>query len=365
MARPIPPVTDAARRRLLLVTLAAVALPLPAQQLPPHVALPFYAPLDFMQGAWRRWYAPRAQDFVQRAQALAAALSSACLAPAGDRAALQAARTAWNETALAFSRLSAVAVGPLVRRRSVRQIDFMPTRPALIRRAIADAPAELAALERVGTPAKGLPALEWMLWSQPAAVGAPACRYAALVAEQVLAEARALEQGFSSLAGASPGADDEAAAEAAAVAMAELVNQWIGGVERLRWPSMDKPLRSAPQGKPPAYPRDLAGQAEPTWAAQWQGLRTLAVAPGNAVPQPGTDLVSLETYIRARGLNPLAERWVAAVRKVDTAVAAAHADAAPSVQAAAQALAGLKQLAEAELAPALNIRIGFSDADGD
>ncbi|RCW72904.1 imelysin family protein [Pseudorhodoferax soli] len=356
---------NVARRRLVLSGLAALALPAAAQHVPGNVALPFYAPPDFMQGAWRRWYAPRAQEFVQCAQALVAALSAQCAAPAGDSAALAAARNAWGEAALALGRLSSVSVGPLLQRRTLRQIDFAPTRPELIRRAIAAAPLDAAALERIGTPAKGLPALEWLLWTQPPAPGTPACRYAQLLAENVLAEGQALAQAFTALASAQPGPDDEDADEAAAVAMAELVNQWVGGVERLRWPFMDKPLKSAPKGKPPAYPRAASGLSREAWAAQWQGLRTLAVAPDDSVAQPGQDLVALETYMRGRGLNPLADRWAATVRKVDAAVAAARPDAPASVQAASKAVAGLKQLAEAELAPALNIRIGFSDADGD
>jgi len=359
---------DVSRRRVLLGGLSALALPAAAQHVAGNVALPFYGPPDVVQGAWRRWYLPRARDFVQRAQALATALSTQCAAPAGDGTALAAARLAWGEAAVALGRLSSVAVGPLLQRRTLRQIDFTPTRPELIRRAIAQTPADAAALERIGTPAKGLPALEWLLWTQPAAAVAPgtsACRYAQLLADDVLAEAQALAQAFAALAEAQPEPDDEQAGQAAAVAMSELVNQWVGGVERLRWPLMEKPLRSAPKGRPPAYPRAASGLSREAWVAQWQGLRVLAVAPDDEVPQPGRDLVSLETYMRGRGLNPLADRWAATVRKVDEAMAVVRPDAAASVQAASKAVADLKQLAEAELAPALDIRIGFSDADGD
>lgn len=353
------------RRAVLLAGLAQAALPVLAQHVPANVALPFYDPTGFMQGVWRRWYAPRAQDFVQRAEALAAALSGLCAARAGDTAALQAARTAWGEAALAYGRLSAVSIGPLLQRRSTRQIDFTPTRPTLIRRALATAPADLAALERIGTPAKGLPALEWLLWTQPPAAGSATCRYGELLAAHLLAEARALAQAFDALAAATPEPDDEAAAQAAAQAMSELVNQWVGGLERLRWPFMGKPRQSARKGAEPEYPRATSGLTARAWAAQWQGLRTLAVAQGDAVPQPGTDLVTLETYMRGRGLNALADRWAGTVAKADAAVAAAQPGSADSVAAAADAVGGLKQLAEAELAPALNIRIGFSDADGD
>jgi predicted lipoprotein len=354
-----------ARRRLVLAGLAGWMAPLAAQQIPAHEAMPFYNPAQFMAGAWRRWYVPTAQAFAQRAQALADALAATCVPTADAAQALSAARSAWGEAALAYTRLSAVSIGPLLKRRSTRQIDFTPTRPELIRRAIAAAPAELAALERIGTPAKGLPALEWLLWAQPVAPDSAACRYAALLGQQLLGEAQALAQAFDALAAAQPEPDDEAAAQGAAVAMAELMNQWVGGAERLRWPSMDKPLKSAPKGKAPAYPRAASGLTAQAWSAHWQGLRTLAVASSDAAPQPGRDLVTLESYVRGRGLNPLADQWVASVHRVDQALAQARPDTAASVQAAARAVAGLKQLAEAELAPALNIRIGFSDADGD
>ena len=82
-----------------------------------------------------------------------------------------------------------MAVGPLLTRRSQRQIDFSPTRPALTERAIESEPAGLQAMERIGTPAKGLPALEWLLWTQPVAPGSAACRYAAEVALDIEREA--------------------------------------------------------------------------------------------------------------------------------------------------------------------------------
>ena len=173
-----------------------------------------------------------------------------CTAGIHAGAALQSARQQWKETVQAWDTLSAVPVGPLVQRRSLRQIDFTPTRPELIERAIRAAPADARAMERVGTPAKGLPALEWLLWTQPAAPASPACRFAVLVAHGVDEEARALTQAFAELAQRNWLEDEEAAVPA----MSELVNQWVGGIERLRWAAMEKPLRSA-GGKPPAYPR--------------------------------------------------------------------------------------------------------------
>jgi hypothetical protein len=55
-------------------------------------------------------------------------------------------------------------------------------------------------MERIGAPAKGLPALEWLLWTQPVAPSSPACRYAAEVAADIAREAAALAAAFDALA---------------------------------------------------------------------------------------------------------------------------------------------------------------------
>ena len=76
----------------------------------------------------------------------------------------------------------------------------------------------------------------------------------------------------------------------------------------------------------------------------------------------------LETYLRGRGLNPLADQLAKTTRDIDTAFAAlgkAGKNNGTQVQQVARALSALKRLAEAEIAPALQVSIGFSDADGD
>jgi predicted lipoprotein len=141
-----------------------------AQTVPSNVSVPFYTAGDFMRGVYRFWYAPQAAAFAEQAGGLPTAISAVCDADAGTAAArLEQARERWKASALAWDRLSGVQIGPLVQRRSARQIDFTPTRPELIKRAIQAAPQDATAMESIGTPAKGLPALEWLLWSQPIA----------------------------------------------------------------------------------------------------------------------------------------------------------------------------------------------------
>lgn len=76
----------------------------------------------------------------------------------------------------------------------------------------------------------------------------------------------------------------------------------------------------------------------------------------------------LETYLRGLGLNTLADKLHTAAAEVDSAMAQLPATGTPPdavVQKMARALSALKYLAESEVAPALQISIGFSDADGD
>lgn len=346
------------RSMLASTLLALCCVPASAQPAPAGSAVPFYNAEHFMAGLHQHWYAPRAATFRNEADTLVSATTRLCNAADAPDAALRDVRTRWQATMRAWDTLAAVAVGPLVQRRSLRQIDFQPTRPELIARAIRTAPADLQALERVGTPAKGLPALEWLLWARPVAPGTPDCRYAQLLAQEVAQEATALARDFDTLA-KSPPQD-----EAASAAMAEVLNQWVGGIERLRWTRMERPAKSA-QGKAPAFPRAASNSTRQSWDAAWQGLAALGVAGGAAAPQPGAGLVPLETYLRGRGLNPLADKLAASAAGAGRALGRADPARAGGTQAPAKALTALQRLAEAELAPALDVQIGFSDSDGD
>lgn len=361
---------------LLLVALPALAAQAqsaaptaaPTAQAWQRNAVPFYDTVHALQGIYGHWALPRAKDFDRNARALVPAVAALCQAPAADgKAALESARAAWQATAHAWEQLAAVSVGPVIARRSQRAIDFTPTRPALIEKAIATQPEGAKAFERIGTPAKGLPALEWLLWTRPAQPGSPACSYATEVAQDVARESAALEKAFTEAAGTDWGAEDEQAASAQAIS--EFVNQWVGGIERLRWAQMDKPLRAAQGRKAPAYPRAASNNTLAAWSATWTGLRSVTALPAHAaVPTPGEALVPLEMYLRGKGLNPLADKLHQATSQVDASMAQVQKTGTQNkaaIQQTAKNLAALKFLAESEVAPALQVSIGFSDADGD
>lgn len=350
------------RSSLLLLVLVLASPVSRAQSDWARVAVPAYSPVHLLQGLHTHWTWPRAQAFVAAAAGLTQALQAHCSAPAaGGRAlsGLQAARQHWRHTVTAWERLSAVATGPLLQRRSQRQIDFQPTRATLIDKAVSQVPQGPDALERVGAPAKGLPALEWLLWTRPVVPGQAACSYALELARDVEREAQALHDGFAALA-LRPAEDWTEVLTRNAVE--ELLNQWVGGLERLRWAQMDKPLRA---GRPAELPRAASGTTLASWQAQWSAIQALARFAGAAAPAPGQGLVPLETYLRGQGLNPLADQLARAVDTVNATWPRTVPRQPAQTRHTSRALAQLKQLGESALAPALDVRIGFSDADGD
>lgn len=340
------------RVALAIATASSVAAAAPPK---PVVAVPYYTPPAYAQGLQRDWLQPRSGEFAEAATRLAAAVGMLCAADAGAAAtALREARTQWAATTHAWECLSTVAIGPVLQRRSARQIDFNPTRPGQIERTMTAPPPDAAAMERVGSSAKGLPALEWLQWTRPVRPGTPGCRYAALVAQDIAREADALRTA----------ATAELDAEAT---LGEALNQWTGAIEALRWRHLERPLKSRSGGRDaPSFPRSASRQTAGSWAAQWQALRRYAVLPGGATPPPpGAGLVPFETYLRGLGLNPLADALKRDVARTDAAMQRLKPGDARSVQAAAASLAALKRRVEAEVAPALKVSIGFSDADGD
>jgi uncharacterized protein len=353
-----------ARRRWLAGALSCVALPCMVQPLAARaqadwrrVAVPVYTPRDVVQGYLRDHALPRVRAWQQSIEALEEALMTAPGGAAGD-----AARRAWRGVAIAWSALAAVATGPLITRRSARRVDFHPVRVPLIERALSQAPAGEDAMERVGSAAKGLGALEWLLWSREAPHDGPARAYALELARDLRREADAVMAEFEAVAHRD--LDDESMVSW----FAEIVNQWIGGLEQLRLQRLVRPVEEARArgARAPIPQRPLARIDAAERAARWQSLQAMAVlGSSDPVPVRGQALVPIETFLRGRGLNSLADRLRTSVRAAEFAMQRASVDWPGPMIRAAHAVQAVARLAEAEIAPRLEVRVGFSDADGD
>ncbi len=321
---------------------------------------PYHSSTEVAARLYAAYLPQQALRFEQASNALEAALRLYCK----REAPLAQAQAAWQDALSAWDGMYTVPVGPLLQRRSQRRIDFWPARPALIERAVDRAPATLDDMALVGTPAKGLPGLEWLLWKRAPLPGTPACRYAELAAADVAAEAHALTN---ELAARKDKDWDDSPEETGAV-LGEWLNQWLGGLERLRWQHMEKPLRAAPKGKPPEWPRAASGADADSWRRQWQVLRAQALRSDGSVPGAP---ISIEGLLLGQGHMDVARRWATAAKEADDVIARlprrAPLDArqGAAVLSAGTKLKALSALFQAEVAPALNVMLGFSDADGD
>lgn len=371
-------------RACALVALAAMGSAAPFAQAA-DTPMPYYTAAQALQSLYGQHLPARAAAFTLAANAQDQALASFCAGPAAAaKTAAAELRGQWQRSHTAWLQLSTPSVGPLVERRSLRQIDFTPIRTALITRAVKKGPQSAADMELVGTPAKGFGALDWLL-SQGLQPASPECAFALQVAKAISAEAQSLQAALEPLRSktwsvegsesepedvASPGAKETGAA------IEEWVNQWLGGLERLRWAQMEKPIKVVGGGgKAPAFARIAMADNWREWQTQWQALHAQALltpAQRQQPPVPGKDLISIEALLLSKGHIALAQRWRDAIGVVDAAMPASGklpakegAQANSEILALATKLKGITALYQAEVAPALDIPLGFSDSDGD
>ena len=341
--------------KCLFIVAALVATQAHAQADWQRVAVPYYTAEAYAQGEALDLEA-RTQRFATESRRLVAALNSLCSgAPAGD------ARTAYRADVAAWDALAALSTGPLIERRSARSIDFMPVRREQLARAVASAPVSAADMERIGAPARGFAALEALLWPEVPAADTPECRYSAALAADLEREAAALA------AASAQRTRLAVEGEEAAARVVETVNQWTGGIELLRWAFLRKPLDVAQtrEAAAPEFPRAASGLTTSAWAERWRTLRSACVLGDRPTPVPGQAPVPFETMLRGLGLNPLADRVVESAAKADAVLRGLDPRDTARVRDAAAALGNLGALVQDEVATALNVRIGFSDADGD
>lgn len=340
----------------LAAGLAGLVRPVPAQTV---VAFPFYRAEQALQALFSHHFPARMAHFEQEATELAAIAVRHC----GGLTAQGALARAWDRTRLAWMTASVPALGPLLSRRSQREIDFWPLRPALAERALAGRPLTLSDMAGVGGPAKGLPAIEWLLNTPPAPTH---CPHLALVAEGIAAEATALRWGFEALAEKDWGADETVARATFAL----WVNQWLGALENLRWQQIEQPLqRARSSGRPAVFARRRIEDNRADWQAQWQVLHAQALLlPSQRAepPAPGQALLSLEALLFGKGQLALAGRWARAVDAVGERMAALpERPREDQMLALAAAMKAVTALYQRELAAAVDVQLGFSSSDGD
>ena len=187
--------------------------------------------------------------------------------------------------------------------------------------------------------------------------------------EKAAAEARALQNELGEWA--TREWEDEP--EVTTAALAEWVNQWLAGLERLRWAHIEKPITShqttggAAKGRPVPFARLDRDSALRDWRAQWQSLLAQGRLPaGSAPPAAGQALVPMEALLMGRGQLALAQQWGQALDQVSAGLGALTPRASErELLALTKSMKAVTVLFQNDVAAALDVPLGFSDADGD
>lgn len=328
---------------LLFNTLAMAAKPVDRSTM----LFPYYEVPEVLGSAVNHHYRKDTATLLQGLQQLNNSTALYCKGEAG----LKALKTNYSEAYLAWLELSAVVIGPLLDNNTVRQIDFRPLREKLLERAIKKQPKGEQAMALVGSPAKGFPALEYLMLQSSFKPGSAECDYAQEVVKDIQRTVGDLR--WKEL-------PDN---------MQLYFNQMVGALHNLGWERMEKPLLKnrdlqAEHGTS-EWPFAAVGLTTQAWAAQWRGIEHVLVLNSATVPQANRHVVPLEAYLRGLGQIELADTLVKHTDAVDKALRTNDIATPATVERSVKALRVLKGFMEQGVAKGLKVSIQFSSSDGD
>lgn len=319
---------------------------------------------------------PAFADLADRAQTTAGAVADLCQTPA--EAALMAARAAWVDARDAWGRTLPFTFGPLESEQAA--LDFWPARPDTIEAAVSAAPdgADAAYLAGLGVSAKGMPALEYLLWGEDSSAVLSAmsdprrCAYARAVADDVAARAAAVATGWAdgfadALADAGRGSDVYATVK---LALDDVVNHEIDALATMVKAKLDTPLGN------------LTGAAvDPTLVESRFSAHSLADVRSNLASVwavyhgASTDFdvpaAGLSVLVRARDpdlddrVRAQYDRTAQVLAAVPEPLSAALVDDRSAVQAARDEIDTLRRMIKLDVASQLGVTLSLSDNDGD
>lgn len=321
---------------------------------------------------------PEFAAFAGAAEAARGALADLCAETSTST--LTAARDAWHAERDAWNRTLPFAFGP----RKVEQnaLDFWPVRPTSIEGAVAAAPDDVDAahVAGLGVAARGLPALEYLLWGDdPAAVladlsdpaqGARRCAYARALADDIAARAAALAAAWTdeyaaALADAGRGS---AVYPSIQRGLDEVVNAVIDALLTMVKSRLDAPLGNLTGAAvdPTLLESRYAGRAADDLRASLAGV--WAVYHG---ADPDAPAAGLSVLVRARDprLDDRVRAQHARVLDVLDALPGPLADVIVTdrnaVQTVRDELDTLRRLLKLEVASQLGVTLSLTDNDGD
>lgn len=293
-------------------------------------------------------------------------------------AALEAARAAWQLSRAPIKRAELFAFGPYLEEpeRYGPQLDFWPLRPAVIDSVLSGSSRlSAAAVAALGAPARGLPAIEYLLWAP--GVDAERFRTETRRADYLVALAADLGRVCAALVDAWQGHFAEQISEAGELSSAlypsllaafgDVVNRAGVLIEHIRGDKLGKPLGEASGGvaQPAKAESQYSGRSVQDILDNLEGVRRMFFG----AEQP--EVIGLERYL-SRLKPELVPRvreglaaCVTALGQVSSPLTAAVIDDPSAVRDAERALGELQRLIQADVLGALSVSVGFSGNDGD
>lgn len=303
------------------------------------------------------------------------AVERLCAAP--SESALGEARMRWHVARRAWKEAEVFSFGPVTElpHRLGPQVDFWPVRTEVVQ-GVLSSDAQLDNVAGLGADARGLPAIEWLLFAAEAEgfKNPRRCAYAVGLASDLAVRARALQDAWDPASGGFGKDLIEAGRGSEAfmtlpMALGEVVNRMGFLLENIRGDKLGRPaghttggaiqpdkVESAPSGRSVEDILDNLRGIEILFEGEW---------PAADVPQ------GLVSYIDRRGRNlraPLSG-WLAecreALQQLDRPLSVAMQEDPAGVQAAITTLGGFQRWIQADVANVLSVTVGFNDNDGD
>lgn len=318
-----------------------------------------------------------ALDLAEATLALEEATRSLCAAP--TVASLGDTQESWRRARRSWSRHFAFGFGPASAQRSA--LDFWPVRTTTVEDAIAAAPAAADPdyIDNLGVSAKGLPALEYILFGvdeDPAALvaglgdnGGQRCVYARMLAEDIAARSALIAAAWvdeyaDELRSAGQGSGLYATRKDAVDAV---INYLIDSLATMVAAKLDTPLGNL-SGAPPAPENlesrfsgatrdDLQANLEGFWSAYHGEADAAAAGLSVLVADAGGD-----SDLRARDQYAIALEEVLAL---PTPASEALAPERARFQTVRDELDALRRLLKLDVASLLGVTLALSDNDGD
>lgn len=312
---------------------------------------------------------------LQRFEAAASVLSdaSAALCAAPNAQSLQAARDAWSSARSPWKQVEVFRFGPY-RDEPLRlgpKLDFWPMRPESIQRRLDGMNGvDADTLATAGAAERGLPAVEYLLWSvdDPAAFVDRHCAYLVGASADVATSAQRMRAAWDpaegDYAGQLANSGRGGAYDTLQMAFAEVVSRMGHTIENIRFEKLGKPVGlDGADPQPDKTESPLSGRALDDIRDNLIGI--------SALYHGANDGLGLSDYLAFRGhdFDASFESRVQAARAALDAIPEplnqAVVDAPDTVRAAIDALFEIERLIQVDIANALSVNLTFNDSDGD